>query len=284
MLHSLINLRRNAHDALSDLPALKLKAEKVAAHILHGGHGQRKAGGHEKFWQYREYQNSDRPQDIDWRQSAKTDHVYVREKEQQNPQSFYFWAQNDESMRFQSNIASYSKCEAAQILSLALAILLTNSDERVGMVGQRVSIGDQALDKIGISLLNDDTGALPEGHIPAKSNVFLCGDFLSPIEDIELQLNAFFKPGVRGHLIQILDPAECDLPYDGHVIFENAHAQDSYKIENVADIRKDYKKRIEQHLQDIGAVCNRLGLKHIVHITDQSLESTLIKIWEAYQR
>jgi len=102
MVLPFLKVRHTAQGIASDLPALKQSAHDIASQILHGSHGQRKQGGYENFWQFREYNEIDRPQDIDWRQSAKNEHVFIREKELQTPQSVYFWTKCSAGMRFQS--------------------------------------------------------------------------------------------------------------------------------------------------------------------------------------
>lgn len=284
MVFSLPILRQRSQDAIHDLPALKHAAQKVASHVIHGIHGQKKSGGHERFWQFREYHETDRPQDIDWRQSAKTDHIYVREKEFQTPQSIYFWANRSNSMRFQSKSAFCSKLETAQILSLAMAMLFVRSDERVGVLGQsKVGHSDNALDTIGRDLLDNHEDFHPRGHIPAHSTVVLCSDFLSPKEEIESALAPLAGKNSHGIIVQILDPAEHELSYDGNVVFHDDMSQ-RHKVDDVTSIREAYQHKIQNHISDIKTLCSSFGWSHYLHITDQPLEDVLQSIWDGEQR
>lgn len=284
MVFPLSLLRQYAQDAISDLPALKDAAAKVAAHILHGAHGQKKAGGSETFWQFREYSHSDRPQDIDWRQSGKTEHIYVREKELQTPQSIYFWANRSASMDFRSDAAAYSKLECARILSLALAMLFRRGEERIGVLGQnRVGNSDDALDRIGRALLEDNNASLPAGKIPSNSTLVLCSDYLETLDEIEAALAPFAGQNARGIVIQILDPAELELSYDGHRIFENAGSA-RHKIDNVASIREAYQDKIAAHIQAVEDLCASYGFSYVLHVSDRPLEDTLTRVWEGEQR
>ena len=284
MVFPLPLLRQHAQDSIADLPALKNAAAKVAAHILHGSHGQKKSGGHEKFWQFREFSEADRPQDIDWRQSAKTDHIYVREKELQTPQSVYFWAKRDADMGFHSKGALHSKLEAAQIMSLALAMLFRNGEERIGVLGQgRVGHSEEALDRVGRYLLEHSDSVQPDAPLPSKSSIILCSDFLAPIEEIEASFAPYVGRGVLAIALQVLDPAERDLPYDGHMVFEDA-GDAHHKIDNVASIREAYREKITKQLRDVEALCHSYGWTYALHVTDTMPEDTLIKIWEEHQR
>lgn len=284
MVFPLSILRQNAQDSVADLPALRDAAAQVAAHILHGAHGQKKAGGTEKFWQFREYNEADRPQDIDWRQSGKGEHIYVREKELQTPQSVYFWANRAAGMDFKSNGALHSKLEAAQILSLALAMLLQRGEERVGIIGQsRAGNSEDALDRVGRMLLEDETLALPEGNIPSKSTLVFCGDFLLPLEEIETSFAPFSGKNSHGIVVQTLDAAERDLPFDGNVVFEDS-SDAHHKVDNVASIRIAYQEKMAAHIAGIEKLCASYGWAHVLHVNDTPIEETLTRIWEGEQR
>ena len=74
-------LERDAHAVADRLPDLLLEASRIAQTVAHGVHGRRRAGPGETFWQFRTYEPQDSAQLIDWRRSASSDHVYVRERE-----------------------------------------------------------------------------------------------------------------------------------------------------------------------------------------------------------
>ena len=49
------------------IPRLMLEARRVAATIIHGLHGRRRAGSGENFWQYRHFISGEPAASIDWR-------------------------------------------------------------------------------------------------------------------------------------------------------------------------------------------------------------------------
>ena len=65
----------------ASLPRLVLEARRIAANVIHGLHGRRRAGTGENFWQYRRFVSGEASQNVDWRRSARDDHLYVREQE-----------------------------------------------------------------------------------------------------------------------------------------------------------------------------------------------------------
>ncbi len=280
-------LRHRAELSAAGLPALMAAAEKAVATLHSGDHRQRKTGGGENFWQFREYDPGDRPQDIDWRQSAKGDHLYVRQKEWQTAQSILFWAQNDKGMALQTGRARTSKHDGAIILSLALGILLTRAGEHIGPLEEPNHTGhsERALQNLAESLTRKP-GPLPAGPLlplvralPKQSSLVLCGDFLCPPESLDLTLSLLSRQSPQGILIQILDPAEMDLSYNGRVIFRPMDGGSEFQIANVASVRKAYKERLTNHINTVQMIARRHGYGHILHITSDDPRTTLSGAW-----
>lgn len=275
--------RQKAESAAARLPALMIRAEKSVASLLHGEHNQRKSGAGVQFWQFREYAQGDRPQDIDWRQSAKTSHIYIRQKERQTPQSTLFWCANTPGMHFRSSSAWPEKREAAQVLSLALALLVTRAGDQAAPLGaMRAGRSEAALQRLG-NFLFEETADLPEAgfyKIPKNAVLIQAGDFLSPKQKIETAFRGLSAFTARGILIQILDPAEIDLPYEGRTVFEDSGAAHRQQIENAAGIREAYKNRIEDHLRFLHEICAQYGWTYILHRTDTPYETTLSSLWQ----
>lgn len=279
-------LRSRAEEAASDLPSLRMAAEKLADSITQGAHARKKTGGHEEFWQFRTYQDGDRPQDIDWRMSARGDPVFVKEKELQNPQSTFIWCHRGASMDFASSDALRTKLETAQLLSLASAIVLQRAEEQIGFLGQgRASRSDLTLDRVAQQLMESGHDApLPETSAPKNSTLILCGDFLETLEDINARFESCAAHAPRGIVVQTLDPAEITLPYSGHVVFEDITGGAQQKIDNVSSIREDYQARMKAHIEGVAAICAAHNWAHILHRTDTATEDTLLMIWEHLKR
>lgn len=280
-----LSLRQKAEEQAADLPALKISAERAVASVLHGEHMQRKTGSGERFWQFREYRQGDRPQDIDWRQSAKTDRLFIREKEWQTTQTALLWCSRGAGMHFTSAPAYPSKIKAARILTLALALLMTRTGEQIGFLGQgRTGRSEAALQHLGTILTDKtphNTDELPDAakiKIPRHTTLFQIGDFLSPPEEIEKTFQSLTTQTTNGFVIQVLDPAELDLPYAGRVLFEGMDGTKE-RINNVPSIRSAYKQRMEEHINDIRHICRSCHFHYILHPTDHTITSTLAMIW-----
>ena len=105
----------------ASLPRLVLEARRIAANVIHGLHGRRRAGAGESFWQYRRFVSGEPAQSVDWRRSARDDHLYVREQEWEAAHTIWLWPDRSPSMAFASAPSRDSKLERALIVTFALA-------------------------------------------------------------------------------------------------------------------------------------------------------------------
>lgn len=282
-------IRHRAEEASGGLPALMAAAEKAVATFHAGDHHQRKAGSGENFWQFREYDPGDLPQDIDWRQSGKSDHLYIRQKEKQTAQSVLFWVQTDKGMQIRHGRALASKHETGIIISMALALLLTRAGERVGALSEpnRLGRGEPALQHLGetlwrkpIALTNGPQ--LPiVGTLPKYSSAVLCGDFMQPPDSLDLTLGLLATQAQQGLLIQILDPSEADLPFNGRMVFRSIDEQLEFPISHVPSIRRAYQERLQNHIDTVHMIARRHGYAHIVHVTRDNPREILPEAWRA---
>src|SRR5262249_16261126 len=119
----------------ASMPRLLLEARRGAATVIHGLHGRRRAGPGENFWQYRRFVSGEPASRVDWRRSARDDHLYVREQEWEAAHTVWIWPDRSPSMNFASWLARDSKLYRTLVIALALADVLVDGGERVGIPG-----------------------------------------------------------------------------------------------------------------------------------------------------
>ena len=277
------SLRRQAEQETLTLPALKMEAHKIALSLLHGDFAMRKKGMGDEFWQYKPYSESDRPQDIDWRQTAKSDSVFIRLKEQHSLQTTLFWCDTTRDMDYKSAPKRPTKGEAAKIISLAAGIALAGIDTAIGPVHTRqTSRHNPGIDILANYLMNEPHNPLlPQLHhypVPKNASLILAGDFLSPLPQTEEVLHHFHGLAERIILIQVLDPAELTLPFSGHLIFQNPQNTTGIEIDNASAIRTQYIDRINAHCAGLEGLCKKYGCAYIRHQTDRPLHDGLMQL------
>lgn len=285
-----IALRDRAEQAAAALPPLLVAAERVAANVAQGVHGRRRVGQGETFWQFRQYMPGDAASRIDWRESAKSQRLYIRETEWEAAQSVWLWRDASASMDYSS--APYitganwpTKRDRAELLLVALASLLVRGGERLTLLGSGMApiSGRIALSRL-VELIargRAETESLPAFEpLPRAGQMVLVGDFLSPLDAINTALARFAGAGLKGHLLQIVDPAEEDLPFDGRVRFAGIEERDEIVISRVESVRADYADRFRDHRAGLSAIAGRLGWTFGVHRTDRSPGLALLALYQ----
>ena len=240
-------LRTAADAAAAGLPPLLVAARRIAATVTLGSHGRRRAGTGETFWQFRPYSRDDTPQSIDWRQTAKFDHVYVREREWVAAQTVALWCDGSPSMHYRSERNLPTKAERAAVLTLALGVLLIEGGERVrrlsadGALVRAAAAGRLAIAQMADALaaqIAAPSGVKPSfAALPRHSAVALIGDFLAPLEDTAAAIRQLSAQGAEGHLLQVLDPAEESLPFKGRVRFVGLENEGATIVERTEEAR-----------------------------------------------
>src|ERR1700719_3180921 len=114
----------------SNMPRLILEARRIAATIIHGLHGRRRAGSGENFWQYRRFVSGEPAQRVDWRRSGRDDHLYVREQEWEAAHTVWIWPDRSPSMSFASTLARDNKLYRTLVITLTRAEVLVEGGER----------------------------------------------------------------------------------------------------------------------------------------------------------
>src|SRR5262245_41455976 len=194
------------------LPRLILEARKIAATVIHGLHGRRRAGPGENFWQYRRFLSGEPARRVDWRRSARDGILYVREQEWEAAHTVWLWADRSPSMVFKSELALEPKLNRTLVIAFAIAEVLVHAGERVGVPGLLRPTGSRnVLEKLANAVVHDRTerASLPPSFAPSGlSEIVVISDFWSPIADVCKTLAQLSSAGSHGHVIQVVDPAE----------------------------------------------------------------------------
>jgi uncharacterized protein (DUF58 family) len=275
-------LQHEADGLSAGLPPLMVQADHLAASVSLGVHGRKRAGIGESFWQFRRYASHDPTSAIDWRQSAKSQHMFVREREWEAAQTVWFWRDASANMSFKSG--TVSKRARADLLLLSLASLLVRGGERVGLMGtgHRPAASRLALSHIGHGLLDPAAPVLatpPQTPIARGAQLVWLGDFLSP--EAEEEMRRLSRAGAAGHILRIVDPAEEDFPYRGRTRFQMSETREDILLGRAETVGEAYRARFRAHGEAIAQAATRLGWTATVHRTDHSPLKALLALHAA---
>lgn len=275
-------LRSKAEGAAAALPALLLSAERLAAALGPGAHGLRRAGQGDEFWQYRPALGGDSVRMIDWRRSARSDAQFVREREAQSAQSALLWVGDDPGMAYQGAPDRPGKGDRARLLALAIAIALLRSGEKVALVGQVPRAGRAQADRIAMGLMAGrgmaDASGPPLHALSPGQRVLLIWDFLGDPQPVLDWVARAAAAGVRGALLQVLDPDEESFPFSGALRFHMIGGGARHETRNAAAIRDAYLTRLAERRALLQQACATSGWHFGTHDTAHSPAQALLWI------
>jgi uncharacterized protein (DUF58 family) len=264
------------------MPRLVLESRRIAATIIHGLHGRRRAGTGENFWQYRRFMSGEPAHRVDWRRSARDDNLYVREREWEAAHTIWIWPDRSPSMAFVSDLARDTKLERALVVGFALAEVMVEGGERIGVPGlQRPTASRDVIDRMAQAITHDtaERASLPPAFAPSPlSEIIMLSDLWSPIDDVRRTLAQLSSNGASGHLVQVVDPAEETFPYSGRVEFVEPEGAGAITAGRAEAWRTDYETRIARHRDEIRAETDRLGWSFTIHRTDRPASELLLRL------
>jgi uncharacterized protein (DUF58 family) len=287
-------LRQGAERLAAPLPPLLVAAERVASTVIQGVHGRRRVGQGEAFWQFRRYQPGDGANRIDWRQTARGQSVFVRENEWEAAESVWLWRDASPSMDYASARTLETKRHRAELLTLALAVLLLRAGERVALIGHPAapSAGRGVLNRIAALLsgltpgLSSEPPANGQGQppLPRFAKLVMVGDFLDPMDEIQRCVAGYAANGVGGALVQVLDPAEMSLPFKGRIRYEGMEQDGALLVRRSQDIREAYQARMADQQAGLADIAHRHGWHFHAHVTDRPPQQALLTLFMALSR
>ena len=256
----------------SGLPKLILAAERLAFIAAPGLHGRRRGGGGDSFWQFRDWQNGDDAKRIDWRRSAQGDRLYFREREWEAQAAIALALDDTPGLNFSSHKSLPTKRDRAILLLLALAAILLRAGERVALAGATPPLTGS----LALPLLAEALATGGRAHTDTRSRRISFGDFLRP--------NPVFAAPPGGAVLQILDPAECDFPFQGRIVFEGLSDEPPLETTNAEDWRAAYHARINAQRQAVVQASLASGQTALFHRTDMPPARALSALYLALRR
>jgi hypothetical protein len=132
----------------------------------------------------------------------------------------------------------------------------------------------------GLLAQSADPVSLPPGQqLPRHARLVLVGDLFVPLDALRERLRGFVGRGVRGHLMQVTDPAEWSLPFAGRVEFEDLEGDGRALIGNVDGVRARYHERLEHHLAGLRDLCRSMSWTFASHGSDHPPEPALLALY-----
>ena len=261
----------------AEMPDLLVQAHELATTIIVGQHGRRRAGTGEDFWQYRAFFPGETASMIDWRRSARDDHLFVREHEWEAAHTVWLWVDTSLSMNFSSDPALRTKRARALILSLALSECLARGGERIGIPALLpAKAGRTRTRRVAEALLAAEPAALPAtSGVGRYSDLVIFGDFLDNEQQTLQELQTIAATGARAHLVQVVDPIEETFPFRGRTEFTEPETGRKLILGRADTLAEAYQERLARLRDQLRTFVGPLGWSFVVHRTDRSAIAAL---------
>ncbi len=279
-------LREHAERLASAYPPLLIKAERIADTIIIGVHGRRKSGAGEDFWQYRPYSAGDPAAGIDWRKSALSDRILVRENEWAATNTLYLWVARNPGMTYRSHGAETTKYERAALIAATLAVLAVKAGERVVLIGSPNPPGHsrgalvQLTHWLGSARCDDEAAALPPENAARRyASLVMVGDFLEPVAVIGERLRRLADAGIKGHIVQVLDPYEELFPFAGRTEFREFAGPRRLLAGRAENLHDAYVQRLDRHRAGLQELTRRLGWTYLRHDTARPVHTVVLALY-----
>jgi hypothetical protein len=225
------------------LPAIMMDARRAASSIMMGEHGAKRAGMGDMFWQHREWTSGESLRQIDWRRSARSDKIFVRERERQAPALLQIWCDGRAGMAWASQAHRTTKAQRGLVIGLGVAIAARNGGERVCALG----LGTSMSQELGFAHVLLQAGLAFPSQVHA-GHVLIISDGLEP-HDVWAQ-RARQIASARARLICVLvaDPAEAAFPFQGRVSFSSGQSGEHVIVARAEAARNAYIEAYYDHL------------------------------------
>jgi uncharacterized protein (DUF58 family) len=269
----------SSHDGLvgealeTALPAIIMDARRAAASIIMGEHGKRRAGAGDAFWQHREWSNGEGMRQIDWRHSARSDKLFVRERERQVPALLQIWCDTRPGMDWRSDPKGPTKAQRGLVLGLALAIATRAGGERVCAVAGNTPFREEGQ---FARILDDGGKSFASRSLPGQ--LLLVSDGLESPDIWAGRAKA--AASARAQLIVILvsDAAEASFPYQGRVSFSASPGAQPVLIGRAQGAQNDYQLAYSRHMDAVRQAIRESGGQVFTHVTTEPAVPVLLNL------
>ena len=276
---------------LAKLKGLQLRAKHIVEGYVAGLHRSPFRGFSIEFAEHREYTPGDDLRYVDWKVFGRTDKIHLKQYEDETNLVCYLVLDSSESMQYQGPDSPLSKFEYAQCLAAAIAWLVLQQQDSVGLVtfdqilrsnlrpSSRASHLQQILQVLDSTTPVSKTSLGPIFHELAerftkRGVVIVLSDFLDDVDSLLAGLKHFQHRRHDVVLFHIMDPAELEFPFTQPTLFQGMESLPDL-LTDPKSLRKAYLAELQQFTSQIRAGCRRQGMDYRQCPTDHAFDLIL---------
>jgi uncharacterized protein (DUF58 family) len=250
-----------------------------------GRHSSVNKGASVEFRDHRDYVQGDSLRHLDWKVFGRSERYYIKRFQEETSLRVHLVIDASASMNFKHS-ARITKFGFARELAAAAAYLARHQQDSVGLVIYDDQVrrwlppkgGSRHIRHFLESLAahepggRTDTGkaleALAEG-MARRGLVLMMSDLLDSPDAVFRALAHFRRRGHDVVLVQVLDPAELDLPFDAVSDFIDMETGERLEAD-AALVRRSYREAIHAAIEGFRTRCGALRVDFRIATTDRA--------------
>ena len=281
---------------LAKIDSLELLARTVVEGFINGLHRSPNLGASMDFAEHRAYMPGDDLRRIDWRLFGRSDRYFVKEFEADTNANLLLLLDVSASMGYGS--AGVSKLQYAKFLASCLGYFSSRQRDRVGLVtfaNGIVNYVPPAAKHLPI-VLQTIARAAAEGqgsldaalrqiaeHARRRQIVVIISDLYDEPESVVRAVARLRNRGNDLIVLQVLDPAELDLPFDDAANVEDMESGEASPV--VPSLLRDqYRTLIQEHTATLARLMREERIDYALFNTAQPLDHALFAYLADRQR
>ena len=281
---------------LAKIDNLELVARTVVEGFINGLHRSPNLGASMDFAEHRAYMPGDDLRRIDWRLFGRSDRYFVKEFEADTNTNLLLLLDVSASMGFGS--AGIPKLQYAKYLASCLGYFSSRQRDRVGLVtfvngivdyvppaAKHLSIVLQTIARATASGQGSIDTALRQiaEHARRRQIVVVISDLYDEPERVVRAVARLRNRGNDLIVLQVLDPAELDLPFDDAANFEDMETGEAIPVVPGL-LREQYRTLVQEHTATLARLMREERIDYALFNTAQPLDHALFAYLADRQR
>ncbi len=276
---------------LAKIQGLELRARHIVEGYVSGVHRSPYHGFSIEFAEHREYVPGDDLRYVDWKVYGRTDKIYLKQYEEETNLISYLLLDTSESMHYQSRDVPLSKLEYAKCIAGALAYLVLQQQDSVGLVtfddevrsllrpGSQPSHMKQLLHVMETSSAKKKTATGPIFHdlaerLKKRGVVLILSDLFDDVPSMMTGLKHFRHKRHEVIVMHIVDPAEEEFPFREMTKFKGLE-QLPEVVTDPRGLRRAYLEEFGNFLDAVSTGCRSHNVDYVRIRTDEPLDVAL---------
>jgi uncharacterized protein (DUF58 family) len=279
--------------ALRQLNRLRLNTGPLLPGLAAGSRPSQQRRPAAEFREHRPYTPGDDVRYVDWKASARQEHIFIRQGEHQKDAAVFLFLDRSASMAW----GEPPKSRAAIALASALGYLALAQGDRLAVIPASEDRPGDSLPPLGpvrgkgqVPLLFNYLQAVQfQGRVdlarvlagfgqrkPARGGLVLVISDLLNMGDLAAGLAAFPRPSWKVVVCHLLHPAEIDPALDGYFEFQDIETGGRKHYTVTPRVLETYRQRLQSWQGQLARTCQESNAAYALLPTNWSLESETI--------